>query len=137
MAVHYYDLKVVMCRERGDTKAVGSKTYSEPTREEWNFTFASSDTSEGTAKGEFLSAMEDAFSDAPQHIKSLTKSGGVSVPGSLRSALSNAATIANDSDSGVSPWSERVGKDVFRYEIGVSNVSAAAALSNRTAHDLS
>lgn len=141
MAVHYYNLKVVMCRERGDTKAVGSKTYSEPTREEWNLTFTSSDVDEGAAKVEFLEEFDAELPNAPQHIKKIKPIGTGSLRGALRgandSATSGAATIQNDGVATNDVYSERVGKDVFRYEIGVSNVSAAAALSNRTAHNLS
>ena len=141
MAVHYYNLKVVMCRERGDEKAVGSKTYSEPTRDEWNITFASSDVDESAAKVEFLEYFDSELPNAPQHISKLKPAGAGSLRGSLRgaddSATSGAATIQNDGIDTNGPFSERVGKDVFRYEIGVSNVSAAAALSNLTAHNLS
>ena len=137
MAIVHYNLKVVMCRKRGDAKAVGSIDYSEPSRTEWVHTFQSTNVSESAAKGQFLADMEDNLANAPQHIKLLTRSGGVSVPGSLRTALSTAATQTSDGIATVGPWSERVGKDVFRYEIGVSAVSAAAALNNRTAHNLS
>lgn len=137
MAIVHYNLKVVMCRKRGDAKAVGSIDYSEPSRTEWVHTYSSTDVTESVAKAQFLADMEDSLAEAPQHIKHLTRSGGVSVPGSLRSALSNSATVTNGGVATSGPWSERVGKDVFRYEIGVSATSAAAALSNRTAHNLS
>lgn len=141
MPVYYYDLLVVMCRDRGDTKAVGSKTYSESTREEWNLTFTSSDVAEGSAKVEFLAEFDAQLSKAPQHIRKLKPIGAGSLRGSLRgsddSATSGAATIQNDGVATVGPFSERVGKDVYRYEIGVSQVNAAGALTNRTAHNLS
>ena len=137
MPVHYYNLKVVMCRERGDANAVGSITHSDNTRDEWEYEFTSTDVAGSAAKAEFLAAMETALDDAPEHIKLLTRSGGVNVPGSLRTALSTSATATNDGVASSGPWSERVGKDVFRYEIGVSTVGAPTALNNRTAHDLS
>jgi hypothetical protein len=141
MAVHYYNLKVVMCRERGDEEAVGSKTYSEPTRDEWNITFASSDVGESDAKVEFLAYFDAELAKAPQHISKLKASGAGSLRGALRgasdAATTGAATIQNDDVATVGPFSERVGKDVFRYEIGVSGISEALALSNRTAHNLS
>lgn len=137
MPVHHYNLKVVMCRERGDEKAVGSKTYSESTRTPWVFTFESTDVAPAVAKAQFLPAMEAALDDAPEHIKLLTRSGGVNLPGSLRTALSTSATGTNDQVPASGPWSERVGKDVFRYEIGVSTVGPTTALNNRTAHNLS
>lgn len=141
MAVHYYDLLVVMCRERGDTKAVGSKTYSESTREEWNLTFTSTDVDEGPAKVEFLTEFDAQLPKAPQHISKLKKNGTGSLRGALRgaddSASEGGATTTNDEVATSNVFSERVGKDVFRYEIGVSTVSAADALSKRTAHNLS
>lgn len=137
MAVHYYNLKVAMCRRRGDAKAVGSIDYSEPSRTEWVHTFTSTDVTGSVAKGQFLNDMEDSLAGAPQHIKHLTRSGGVSVPGSLRTALATSATPSNDHIAASGPWSERVGKDVFRYEIGVSTTSAADALSKRDPHNLS
>ncbi len=133
MAVHHYNLKVVMCRERGDEKAVGSKTYSEPTRTPWVFTFESTDVTAAAAEAEFLAAMEAGIASAPQHIKLIKKSGD----GSLKAALDSSATVTNDEVAASGPYSERVGKDVFRYEIGVSTTSAADALSKRTAHNLS
>ena len=133
MAVHHYNLKVVMCRERGDEKAVGSKTYSEPSRTPWVFTFESTDVTATAAEAEFLAAMEAGIASAPQHIKLIKKSG----TGSLKEALNISATVANDEVATSGPYSERVGKDVFRYEIGVSTTSAADALSKRTAHNLS
>ena len=140
MAVHHYNLKVIMCRERGDANATGAIAYSEPSRQEWEMEFSSTDTTEGPAKVEFLEAFDDALKNAPQHIKLLTPSGAGSLRGALRgandSSTSGSATIANDQTPTNGPWSERVGKDVFRYEIGVSNVSRNAAESNRTAHNL-
>ena len=122
-----------MCRERGDTKAVGSIDYSEPTRTEWVHTFTSTDVTGSAAKTEFLEDLDDSLKSAPQHIKLITPSG----VGSLRGALASSATATNDGVASSGPWSERVGKDVFRYEIGVSTVGATTALNNRTAHNLS
>ena len=130
---YFYNLKVVMCRERGDNKAVGSNTYSEPTREEWVYTYENASTDQAVTEAAFLAAMEAAIDDAPQHIKRIKKSG----TGSLKAALDISATTTNDQSPAQGPWSERVGKDVFRYEIGVSSGSASNALSNRTAHNLS
>tara|TARA_Y100000114_G_scaffold142049_1_gene148308 strand:+ start:312 stop:716 length:405 start_codon:yes stop_codon:yes gene_type:complete len=134
MAVFHYNLLVVMCRERGDTKAVGSKTYSEPTREEWNFLYQSADLEGGAAHAAFRDAMEADLVNAPQHISKIKKSG----TGSLKEALVTGGTITNDGVATEGVWSERVGKDVFRYEIGVASAGGASeALSNRTAHNLS
>ena len=128
----YYSMKVVMCRERGDTKAVGSMSYKEPDRDEWLFEYESAEDEGEDSREEFLNAMVAALASAPQHVGKIKKSG----TGSLRAALDASATTANDSVSAEGPWSERVGKDVFRYSIGVSGDSAAAART-RTAHNLS
>ena len=134
MANYYYDLKVIMCRERSDSQAVGSITHSEPDRTEWNFTYTAADVAdEAAGETAFLSAFDTALANAPQHIKRIKKSG----TGSLNEALDVSATQANDGTATSGPWSERVGKDVFRYEIGVSGASAADAITNRTAHNLS
>ena len=133
MAVYHYNLLVVMCRERGDTKAVGSKTYSEPTREEWNFLYESDDLAGNVAHAAFRDAVEAAIPDAPQHISKIKKSGA----GSLKEALVDGGSITNDEVPTQGPWSERIGKDVFRYEIGVSQTDAANALQVRTAKNLS
>ena len=130
---YYYNLKVVMCRERGDAKAVGSINYSEPSRAEWVYTYENASTDQAVTEAAFLAAMEAAISEAPGHIKLIKKSG----TGSLKAALDISATTSKDQAPAQGPWSERVGKDVFRYEIGVSSGSFANALSNRTAHHLS
>ena len=133
MAVHYYNLKVIMCRERGDANAVGSITHSDNTRDEWEYEFTSTDVTASAAKTEFLTAFDDALKNAPEHIKLIAPSG----TGSLRTALNSSATSGGHSAPTSGPWSERVGKDVFRYEIGVSTTSRNDAESNRTAHNLS
>ena len=120
-----------MCRERGDTKAVGSINYSEPSRTEW--VFAYENLTANADKSGFLAAVKAAIPNAPQHIKKIKIEG----PGSLHAALNLSATFPNDGLATTGPWSERVGKDVFRYEIGVADASAQNAINNRTAHNLS
>jgi|13_taG_2_1085334.scaffolds.fasta_scaffold01498_7 hypothetical protein len=136
MADFYYDLLVVSCRGQHDTSAVGSndfKTRSVPNRSSWNFTYFADDVdNEAAGKAAFLAAMEAAIPSAPKHISKILSSG----TGSLKTALTASATVANDGTASSGKYNERVGKDVFRYEIGVAAASAAAALSARTAHNL-
>lgn len=136
MADFYYDLLVVSCRGQHDTSADGSndfKSRSVPFRPEWNFTYHAEEVDdEAAGEAAFLAAMEAAIPDAPSHIKKIKASG----TGSLKAKLDTSATEANDGTATSGKWYERVGKDVFRYEIGVSGTSAAAAKTNRTAHNL-
>tara|TARA_R100000951_G_scaffold23002_1_gene19055 strand:- start:7446 stop:7820 length:375 start_codon:yes stop_codon:yes gene_type:complete len=124
-----------MCRERGDAKAVGSIGYTEPSRTVWIFEHSEAATESTTTKGQFLAAMEAELHNAPEHIKLIKRGAGVA--GSLRTALNLSAATTGDGTASIGPWSERVGKDVFRYSIGVSGSSMAAARTNRKAHDLS
>jgi hypothetical protein len=132
MPTYYYNLKVAMCRERGDTRATGSISHSEPTRQDWVFTHSETNDNGGVAHGLFRDAVEAAIGNAPQHVKLIQRNG----TGSLKKALEQGGSMTNDGVPSAGPWSERVGKDVFRYEIGVSSTSAADALSLRTAHNL-
>lgn len=133
---HYYHFKMIMCRERTDTQAVGSKTYSEPSREIYSFEFED-DTADATnAEGmaAFLVALAaDIPVNAPQHMNQSYElsSLGTAVGASLGSSYDDASTASEGA------WSKRVGKDVFRYEIGYSDTSAAAATSALTAKNLS
>lgn len=137
MADFYYDLLVVSCRGQHDTKAAGSNDFKTRsvggTRDDWNFTYHASDVDdEAAGEAAFLAAFEAAIPDAPRHINLIKASG----TGSLKTALDTSATEANDGTATSGKWNERVGKDVLRYEIGVSATSAAAAKTNRTAHNL-
>lgn len=136
MADFYYDLLVVSCRGQHDTTAVGSndfKTNSVSFREEWNFTYFADDVAdEAAGEAAFLAAFEAAIPGAPGHISKIKASGA----GSLKNALDTSATEANHGTATSGKWYERVGKDLFRYEIGVDATSAESALTNRTAHNL-
>ncbi len=132
MAVHYYNLKVISCRDGGNPNITGVITNSVSGRASWNFLFTSTDVTGTAAKTEFLTAMDASIDNAPEHIKLLKKSG----TGSLNAALNVSATPTNDGVATSGPWSERVGKDMFRYEIGVSTTSAADAVTKRDAHNL-
>jgi hypothetical protein len=132
MAIYHFNLKVVSCRNKSDKGAVGSKTESVGTREAWVYTYTSTNVaSAALGNAEFIGAALGELDKAPGHISGIVRTGG------LWSALSASATTTNDGVATSGPWSERVGKDVFRYEIGVSSTSAAGALSARTAHNLS
>lgn len=133
---HFYHFKMIMCRERGDTKAVGSKTYSEPTRDVYSYEFE--DDTEGATAAEGLVAFVAAVSadipaNAPQHMSKAYTVGGLG--GALLSSLGTSYNDASTATEG--PWSLRVGKDVFRYELGYSATSAADATTNLTAKNLS
>ena len=128
---HYYHLKMIMCRERGDTKAVGSKTYSESTRKVYDFQFDTDTASAATASTEFILALAADVVDAPQHMKK------VDVTAFSTQVLLGLGSSQDDStDPTEGPWYERVGKDVFRYELGYSATSAEDATTNLTAKDL-
>jgi len=137
MADYYYDLLVVSCRGQHDTKAAGTndfKTNIVPFRPQWNFTHEDLDqSSSATARVNFLAAVGSNLKNAPAHIN-LINAG--SSAGTLVAALNSSATTTNDEVATTGVWHERVGKDVFRYEIGVSTTSAADALTKRTAHNL-
>lgn len=137
MADFYYDLLVVSCRGQNDTKATGTNDFKTRsvggTRNDWNFTYHAADVAnEAAGEAAFLAAMEAAIPDAPDHIKLIKKSG----TGSLKAKLDTSATVANHATATNGKWYERVGKDVFRYEIGVSATDAAGAKTARTAHNL-
>lgn len=129
---HYYHLKIIMCRERGDTKAVGSKTHSEPTREVYSFEHDNTGANATAGSVTFVTALAADIVNAPQHIKKVTVSPFQTA---VLSGLS--ATLNDSTDPTDGPWSERVGKDVFRYELGYSATSAEDATANLTAKDLS
>jgi hypothetical protein len=132
MAIYHFDLKVVSCRGKSDKNATGSKTESVGTRAAWEYQYTSTNVaSAALGNAEFIGAALGELDKAPGHISGIARSGG------LWSALAASATTTNDGVATSGPWSERVGKDVFRYEIGVSTTSAAAAATARTAHNLS
>lgn len=129
---HYYHLKMIMCRERGDTKAVGSKTYSESTREVYDFKFDTETASATAASVEFANALQSDIVGAPQHMKKIDVSDF-----GVQALLGLGASQDDSTDATDGPWSERVGKDVFRYELGYSGTSAEDATTNLTAKNLS
>lgn len=134
MADYHYHLEVYSCREKHNVQAVGEKNYEVPGRNVWTFTHTEEGAaSAAAAKTAFLAAFDAALPDAPDTIKYIKASG----TGSLNAALTTSATATNDGVATSGPWNERSGKDVLAYKIGVSTTSAADALSNLTAHNLS
>lgn len=133
---HYYHFKMIMCRERTDTAAVGAKTYSEPSRTVYSYEFEDDTVDATAAEGlaAFVAAVAaDIPTNAPDHMKVSYTAGGLGA--ALLLSLGSSQDDASTASEG--PWSLRVGKDVFRYEIGYSATSAAAATSALTAKNLS
>jgi dihydroorotase-like cyclic amidohydrolase len=136
---HFYHYKIVMCRERSDAKAVGSLTYSEPSRTEYEFTHTNE---EATATGgfvEFVTAVREDMVNSPQHVNLIDVQTAAAAGGVWAAAIA-ASFGASFDDSTVATegaWSVRIGKDVYRHEVGYSAVDAAGALTNLTAKNLS
>lgn len=132
---HYYHFKMIMCRERGDTKAVGSKTYSESTRDVYSFEHTNDETAAADGLAAFKTALLADLASGPQHTKRVNLAAAGALGAAIDDCLGASADDASDDTEG--PWSERVGKDVFRYEIGYSAVNAAGATAALNAKDLS
>lgn len=133
---HYYHFKMTMCRERGDTKAVGSLSYSEPTRDVYEFEYTE-ETEEAAADALplFRDALLADLASGPQHTKrvDLSEAGPLGV--AIDASLGQGGDDPSDAADGA--WSERVGKDVFRYSIGYSATDAAGATTALTDKNLS
>lgn len=133
MANYYYDILVVSCRGQHDTSGKGTNDFvdrSVPFRQEWNFKHSATGVADSQAgQLSMLTAIQNALPTAPGHISKIQFTP-------LAGALTQSATTTNDGVATSGVWHERVGKDIFRYEIGVSTSSAAGALSARTAHNL-
>lgn len=134
MADFYYNLRVISCRGQNDTFATGNNDFvnnTVPGRPIYEFAFAAEGVDdEDSGKAAFLAAYEtDIALNAPNLIKLIDIA-------KLKSKLNTSATTTNDGNANTGKFFQRVGKDVFRYEIGVSDTDAADAVSNRTAHKL-
>jgi hypothetical protein len=135
---HFYHYKIVMCRERSDTKAVGSKTYTEPTRTVYEFTHTNDEATALAGYAAFGVALLADIANAPQHVNLIDTTseakGGVymTAVGDCFGASYNDSTTASEG-----AWSVRIGKDVYRHEVGYSAVDADTALTNLTAKNLS
>lgn len=133
MPNYYYYVEVYSCRDKHETQAVGTKNYRRETRDSWEFQHtatAVADDAEGLTS--LLSAFDDALPAAPQHIKSIMASG----TGSLRAAIEDCANDTDWDTVSAGTWSERVGKDVFAYRLGLSIVSSIVAKANAVSKDL-
>jgi len=132
---HFYHYKIVMCRERSDAKAVGSVTYTEPSRTVYEFTHTNEEASAPLGLVAFWAALEADIPNGPQHVNRIDTSAGselnVAVVASLGGS-SNDSTVATEG-----AWSVRIGKDVYRHEVGYSADDAETALTNLTAKNLS
>lgn len=132
---HFYHFKMIMCRERGDTAAVGSKTHTEPTRDVYEFEHTNDETAAADGLAAFKTALLADLSTGVQHTKLVDLAADGALGAAIDDCLGAAADDASTATEG--PWSERVGKDVFRYEIGYSAIDAAGATTALTAKDLS
>lgn len=135
MADFYYNLRVISCRGQNDTLATGNNDFISnevPGRPIYEFAFAATEVAnEAAGKTAFLAAYEtDIAANAPKHIDLIDVAA-------LKTKLTTSATEANDGSANTGKFFQRVGKDVLRYEIGVSQTDADDAVTNRTAHKLS
>ena len=133
MANYYYDILVVSCRGQHDTSGEGSNDFvdrSVPFRRTWNYKHAATGVADSDAgRLSLLTALSNDLPSAPGHFRLIDATPFIG-------AVGISATTANDGVATSGVWHQRVGKDILRYEIGVSATSAAAALTNRTAHNL-
>jgi hypothetical protein len=134
MADFYYHYRVVSCREQHDTKAVGSKDRTVPFRGVYEYITTVSAASEAASHASFISEITSDIASAPQHINTIDMSSSL-----LTTALLACCGPSYDdsTDPAEGAWSYRVGKDVYRHEVGFSDTSAEDALANLTAKNLS
>jgi|DEB0MinimDraft_10_1074344.scaffolds.fasta_scaffold203707_2 hypothetical protein len=133
MANYYYYVEVYSCRDKHETQAVGTKDYRRETRDSWKLQHTATgvaDDAEGLTS--LLSAFDDALPGAPQHIKSIMASG----TGSLRAAIEDCANDTDWDTVSAGAWSERVGKDVFAYRLGLDTTFITVAKANAVSKDL-
>ena len=141
MAVHNYYLKIVNCRGNGQTDTTVTSSNKAALKAQtrpnlgtaWEYEYTSADVEEPVAQAAFLTALDAAKQLAPNQVN-MTKIDGAT--GSLDNALTTSAVLANFGTASSGPWNERIGKQVFRYEIGISTSGAAAAKAAVVAHDL-
>ena len=132
---HFYHYKIVMCRERSDKKAVGSVTYTEPSRTVYEFTHTNDEANAPLGLLAFWAALAADIPNGPQHVNLIDTGTG----GAFNAAV--VASFGSSSDDSTVPtegaWSVRIGKDVYRHEVGYSADDADGALENLTAKNLS
>ena len=133
MAEFFYNLEVYNARPQGEIDRIGVKGTNRSGATNWHFQFGSGEKATAAlALGSFLSAYATAQLTAPGHIDTILKSGTTS----LIAALTASANPTSDGVATTGPWSEKLGKGVYGYKIGVSSVDMAEAVANTTAHDL-
>jgi|11_taG_2_1085331.scaffolds.fasta_scaffold00088_52 hypothetical protein len=138
MADYFYKYKIVSCRGKHDTAAVGNNDFvdnSVPFRPVYEYTTTVTEANPASALFELIGELQVnmAASEATLVSKidtSSSKPWYVAVNNSLGSSGDD-STVATE---GV--WYQRIGKDVLRHEIGFSDNDAAGAVTNLTAKNL-
>jgi hypothetical protein len=130
MSVYHYHLEVYDARKQNEKSATATTGHRRQGGVSWVFEFESDDeASQSNAEAAFLAAFEAAKASAPiPHIRRLSAD--------LKAALDVSATTGADSGATNGAWSERVGKSVFGYFIGVSTTSFQGAVTNGTDHNV-
>jgi hypothetical protein len=132
MAELFYNLEVYNARPQGEIDRIGVKGTNRSGATNWHFQHTADEATEQLAYGTFLAAYATAVPTAPGHIDTILKTGDAS----LLAALTLSATTTNDAVATTGPWSEKLGKGVYGYKIGVSATDMADAVANTVAHDL-
>lgn len=133
MAELFYNLEVYNARPQGEIDRIGVKGTDRSGATNWHFQHATGTVATATlALASFMSAYATAQLTAPGHINTIRNAGD----DSLLAALMVSATEANDGVATSGPWSEKLGKGVYGYKIGVSGTDMATAVANTVAHDL-
>lgn len=130
MANYYYHLEVYDARKQNEKSATATTAHRRQGGVSWVFKHSALDVADQAAgEASFLAAYEAAKAASPiPHIRRLSTD--------LAAALDISATTGNDSVPTNGPWSERVGKSVFGYFIGVSSSNLASAKTNGTDHNV-
>ena len=97
---HYYHFKMIMCRERGDTKAVGSKTYSESTRDVYSFEHTNDETAAADGLAAFKTALLADLASGPQHTKRVNLAAAGALGAAIDDCLGASADDASDDTEG-------------------------------------
>jgi hypothetical protein len=133
MADFFYNLEVYNAREQGETRAIAVKGTDRSGATSWNFQHSATGVADQAAgEASFLAAFAAALPGAPGNIRYIKASG----TDSLHEALDVSATTQYDGSAAAGTWSERVGKAVFAYKIGVSVTNMAGAVTATTAHNV-
>jgi len=144
MSIFHYNLRVYNCRGNGQTDTTVTSSNKAALRLQtrpnqglaWEFAFSSTNVEEPVAHGQFMDAFNAAQGTAPNNV-SYTAALGEGETGSLDLALTDSALAATFQTASEGPWHQRIGKQLFRYEIGISTVSGSHAIDNLFKHNLS